>query len=109
MSIYLHISKKKRNFASYFVVFAMEQCEVKNESACGCCAFKERCTVDDSRYSRGQRWKAVTIAYILPFVLLAGVIVGADWLTDDEYIIGGAALGVLVVYYLILFFIKPKI
>ena len=65
--------------------------------------------MDDSRYSRAQRWKAVVIAYIVPFVLLAGVIVGADWLTDDEYVIGGAALGTLVVYYLILFFIKPKI
>jgi len=86
----------------------IDNCEQENVG-CAACAFKERCAVDDGKYSRAQRWKAVAIAYILPFVLLAGVIVLADALTDDEYIIGGVALGTIVIYYLVLFWIKPKI
>ncbi len=65
--------------------------------------------VEDDRYTRAQRWKALLLAYILPFVLLAGVIVLADWLTDNEYIIGGAALATVAVYYLVLFAVKPKV
>ena len=41
--------------------------------------------------------------------VLAGVIVLTDWLTDNEYIIGGAALGTVAVYYLVLFAVKPKV
>lgn len=85
----------------------IDHCEQEN-IGCAACAFKERCTVDDGKYSRAQRWKAVAIAYILPFVLLAGVIVLADALTDDEFIIGGVSLATIAVYYLVLFFIKPK-
>jgi hypothetical protein len=87
----------------------MEHCEDQNTSACSCCAFKERCAIDDNRYSRAQRWKAVAIAYIVPFVLLACTIVVADAFTDDEYLIGGLALGVLIIYYLILFWAKPEV
>ncbi|MCR5504713.1 MAG: SoxR reducing system RseC family protein [Elusimicrobiaceae bacterium] len=65
--------------------------------------------MEDDRYTRAQRWKALLLAYILPFVLLAGVIVLADWLTDNEYIIGGAALATVAVYYLVLFAVKPKV
>lgn len=89
----------------------MAECEQKSvSSACRGCALSDHCkVVEDDRYSRAQRWKALLLAYILPFVLLAGVIVLADWLTDNEYIIGGAALGTVAVYYLVLFAIKPKV
>jgi len=65
--------------------------------------------VEDDRYSRAQRWKALTLAYILPFVLLAGVLALTDTLSDNEYLIGGLALATVAVYYLTMFFIKPKI
>ena len=89
----------------------MAKCEQKEvSSACRGCALSEHCkVVEDDRYSRGQRWKAITLAYILPFVLLAGVIVVADCLTDNEYIIGGAALATVAIYYLVLFALKPKV
>ena len=89
----------------------MAECEQKSvSSACRGCALSDHCkVVEDDRYTRAQRWKALSLAYILPFVLLAGVIVLADWLTDNEYIIGGAALGTVAVYYLVLFAVKPKV
>ena len=89
----------------------MAECEQKSvSSACRGCALSGHCkVVEDDRYTRRQRWKALLLAYILPFVLLAGVIVVADWLTDNEYIIGGAALATVAVYYLVLFAVKPKV
>ncbi len=100
-----------------FVVFLqvdlcnMADCEQKSvSSACRGCALSDHCkVVEDDRYSRAQRWKAITLAYILPFVLLAVAIVVTDMLTDNEYIIGGVALGTVAVYYLVLFGIKPKV
>ena len=89
---------------------SMSECENESMHACSGCALKSHCTImDDGRYSRRQRWKALLIAYIIPFILLAGVIAGADALTDNEYIIGGAALAVVAIYYLILFFRKPEV
>ena len=94
------------------VVFVnMADCEQKEvTSACGGCVLRDRCkVVEDDRYTRRQRWKALLLAYILPFVLLAMVIAVTDWLTDNEYVIGGSALGVVAVYYLVLFMVKPKV
>ena len=65
--------------------------------------------VEDDRYTRAQRWKALLLGYIVPFVLLAGVIAVTDALSDNEYLIGGLALASVAAYYLIMFFIKPKI
>ena len=42
-------------------------------------------------------------------MLLAGAIVVTDRLTDNEYLIGGVALGIVALYYLILFINKPKV
>lgn len=89
----------------------MAECDNKEVSgACHGCALSDRCKiVEDDRYSRRQRWKALLLAYILPFVLLAGVIVLADWLTDNEYVIGGASLATVGLYFLVLFAVKPKV
>lgn len=89
---------------------AVTKGENDQNTACGGCIMRERCTVqDETKYSCRQRWKALFLAYILPFVLLAGAIVLTDALTDNEYIIGGIALGVVALYYLILFINKPKV
>ena len=88
----------------------MSDCENKPSGACGGCALKSHCTiVEDDRFTRRQRWKALSLGYIVPFVLLAAVIAVTDLLTDNEYLIGGLALATIAVYYLTLFFIKPKI
>ena len=89
---------------------AVTEGEKDQNTACGGCIMRERCTVqDETKYSCRQRWKALFIAYILPFVLLAGAIVVTDRLTDNEYLIGGVALGIVALYYLILFINKPKV
>ena len=88
----------------------MSECERDDIKGCGACALRESCRLpENDHYSRAQRWKALAIAYIVPFVLLAGVIAVTDALSDNEYVIGGVALATVAVYYLTLFFIKPKV
>ncbi len=89
----------------------MSECENKPTNSCGGCALKSHCSIveEDNRFTRRQRWKALALGYILPFVLLAGVIVIADTLSDNEYLIGGLALATVGIYYTTLFFIKPKV
>ena len=89
----------------------MSECENKPTGACSGCALKSHCSIveEDNRFTRQQRWKALALGYILPFVLLAGVIAVADAFSDNEYLIGGLALATVAVYYLIMFFIKPKV
>ena len=88
----------------------MSDCEKDNIGSCGGCALRAHCTLpENDKYSRKQRWKALSLGYIVPFVLLAGVIAITDALSDNEYLIGGVALATVAAYYLIMFFIKPKI
>ena len=104
------------------VIFViMVECEQKAvSSACRGCALSDHCqVVEDDRFTRRQRWPTDNLTSPImsilaairakPFILLAGVIVLTDWLTDNEYIIGGAALGVVALYYLVLFAVKPKV
>jgi len=88
----------------------MSEGQDKMEEACVSCALKERCvqTVEDC-FTRRQRWKALLLGYILPFVVLAGGIVVMSALHWDEMLIGGVALGVVAVYYLVLWLCKPKV
>jgi len=82
----------------------------KMEEACVACALKDRCvqTVEDC-FTRRQRWKALLLGYILPFVILAGGIVVMSGLEMDEMVIGGVALGFVAVYYFVLWLCKPKV
>lgn len=80
------------------------------ETDCSGCFFKDRCTIEaEDCFTRKQRWRAVMLAYILPFVVLAGVIIVISRLTENEYIIGGSALATVAIYYLIMYLIQPKI
>jgi sigma-E factor negative regulatory protein RseC len=55
-------------------------------------------------------WKAVLLAYILPFVVMIAVIaLGNGLMNIREEIIGTAALGALALYYIILGFFKDRI
>ena len=88
----------------------MSDCEKEQIGSCGACALRNQCKLpENDNYSRAQRWKALTLAYILPFVLLAGVIAVTDALSDNEYLIGGLALATVAIYYLVLFWTKPKV
>ena len=88
----------------------MAENNTEKTNACGACLLRARCTaVSDNKYSCRQRWKALFLGYILPFIFLAAAIVLTDLLSDNEALIGGVALGVVALYYLILFAKKPKI
>lgn len=55
-------------------------------------------------------WKAVLLAYILPFVVLLGVVVIGNGLqVIGEEIVGTIALCAMGVYYIVLGFFKDKI
>lgn len=88
----------------------MAENENKTEEACIACALKDKClqTAEDC-CTRRQRWKALLLGYILPFVVLAGSIVVMSIIGLDELILGGIALGVVAVYYFVLWLCKPKI
>lgn len=81
-----------------------------DKNACVGCAMRNRCvTQEDCTYTTKQRWKALVLGYVLPFVLLAGIIIaGSHWI-DSETAIAGIGLGVVGIYYLALYIKKPKI
>ncbi len=55
-------------------------------------------------------WKAVVLAYLLPFfAMLLVICVGNAWLNVREEILGTAALCAMAVYYLILGLFKDKL
>lgn len=91
----------------------MADCEQKRDGdagACIGCALKDRClTNEDTNITRGQRWKAVLLAYILPFVVLLTVLIVVGTVCHNEYLAGGIALAGVAIYFVILFFNKPKI
>jgi len=88
----------------------MAENEKKAEEACMACALKDKClqTAEDC-FTRRQRWKALLLGYILPFVVLAGSIVTMSIFNMDEMVMGGIALAIVAVYYLVLWICKPKI
>ena len=88
----------------------MSDCKEVQTGSCGGCALRDHCKLpENDNYTRAQRWKALALGYIVPFVLLAGTIAVTDALSDNEYLIGGVALATVAVYYLVLFGIKPKV
>lgn len=88
----------------------MSQNELNQQEACSACALKNKCQqTAETCYTQRQQWKALTLGYILPFVVLAGGIVLMSSLHWDEMVIGGIALGFVAVYYFVLWLCKPKI
>lgn len=78
-------------------------------SGCASCQMREACqSVGESAIPRKQSWKAVAIAYILPFVLLIGVVLALGGVMDNEPLVGTIALCSVGVYYILLhIFRKP--
>lgn len=54
-------------------------------------------------------WKAVLLAYIMPFVVMLAVIAGLEWVLDSEAVIGSIALGAVAVYYIVLSFFRKRL
>ena len=55
-------------------------------------------------------WKAVLLAYILPFVVMLGIIAGLDLATDwSEAVVGTLSLCGIAVYYIGLSFFKGRL
>ena len=55
-------------------------------------------------------WKAVLLAYILPFIVMLGIIVVLDFATGwSEAIVGTLSLCGIALYYIVLGFFKHKL
>ena len=101
-------------------------------SACSTCHAKSMCSVAEieekivevkreveKNYSEGQEvvvamhkslgGKAVFLGYILPFLLLIGVLIVVLSLSGDEGLAGLSAIGILIPYYLVLYLLRDKL
>ena len=55
-------------------------------------------------------WKAVLLAYVMPFVVMMGVIAGLNGLTDwSEAVVGTVSLCAIALYYLVLSGFKDRL
>ena len=109
----------------------MAHVEIVQTSACSACKARSMCMSSESQQKQmdvemlepmqvGDRvevevrerlaWKAVLLAYILPFVVMMAVIAVLDMTTSwSEAIIGTLSLCAIALYYLILSAFKHKL
>lgn len=100
-------------------------------SACSACRAKSMCVSSEAKEkllecnTAGQQWKegesvvvyvseklgwkAVLLAYIMPFVVLVSVVAGLDMCMDSEALVGTIALCATGVYYIVLSLFKEKL
>lgn len=104
--------------------------EILQASACGTCSAKKMCMSAESQRKEmdarmlepmqaGDRvevmvteklgWKAVLLAYIMPFVVMVGIIAILNIYIQDETLIGTLALGGVAVYYIGLAFFRKRL
>ena len=109
----------------------MAHVEIVQTSACSACTARSMCMSSESQQKQmdvvmlepmqaGDRvevevrerlaWRAVLLAYILPFVVMMAVIAVLDYATDwSEAITGTLSLCAIALYYLILSAFKHKL
>ena len=109
----------------------MAHIEIVQSSACSACKAKGMCTSSESQAKEmdavmlelmqpGDRvevevrehlaWKAVLLAYILPFVVMMAVIAVLDFTTNwDEAVVGTLSLCSIALYYLVLSQFKHRL
>lgn len=88
----------------------MAQHEDNIANQCHSCTFAEHChQVPEDCYTSRQRWKAVFLAFALPFIIILGGVIGLNALHYSEMAIGLSVILFLAVYYFILWLCKPKI
>ena len=100
----------------------MAHVEIVQTSACSACKARSMCMSSESRQKEmdaimlepmqvGDQvevevrerlaWKAVLLAYILPFIMMLGVIVALDYLTCwSEAVVGTLSLCSIALYYI---------
>ncbi len=105
--------------------------EIVQTSACAACKAKGMCMSSESQQKiidarmaepmkPGDRvevmvrehlaWRAVLLAYVLPFVVMLAVIVGLDYATDmSEAVVGTLSLCSIALYYIGLGVFKHKL
>ena len=104
--------------------------QITVQSACSECHAKGACSAseiqdklieiapDGQIYQTGQRvvvtgrqslgFKAVFYAYVLPSLLIVGVLIGSYALTDDDVTTGLLSLLSVVIYYVILYLLRNR-
>ncbi len=103
-----------------------------SQSACAGCAARKACAMQESQdkewtvgypagehYAAGEKavlvisertgFKAVFWAYVLPFFCLVGLMFGLSYFTQNELLTGGAALGGVALYFIILAFLRKRL
>ena len=105
--------------------------EIVQTSACSACKARSMCMSSESQQKEldaamlepmkvGDQvevevrerlaWKAILLAYILPFIVMLGIIAGLDLLTDwSEAVIGTLSLCGIALYYLVLSGFKNRL
>lgn len=109
----------------------MAHVEIVQTSACSACKARNMCMSSESRQKEmdavmleplrvGDRvevevrerlaWKAVLLAYIMPFVVMMAVIVILDFVTEwSEAIVGTLSLCAIALYYIVLSMFRHKL
>ena len=109
----------------------MAHVEIVQTSACSACKAKSMCMSAESRQKEmdvvmleplqtGDKvevmvrerlaWKAILLAYILPFIVMLTVIVALDFLTNwSEAVVGTLSLCAIALYYIGLSFFKHRL
>ena len=109
----------------------MARVQIVQTSACAACKARSMCMSSESQQKEmdvvmlepmqvGDRvevevrerlaWKAVLLAYILPFVVMLGVIVLLDYTTDwSEAVVGTLSLCSIALYYIGLNLFKNRL
>ena len=104
---------------------------IENQSACASCHASGGCSMADVRekeveidhfigkYIPGQEisillqeslgFKALVFGYLLPFILMLVVLIAMFTLTGNELMAGSLALGILVPYYIMLYFMRGRL
>lgn len=105
--------------------------EILQKSSCASCELTGACNMSEStikevdvplmsnKYAKGDKvdivftreegFKALLIGYVLPFVVMILAMVVSKIFWESDLIVGLLSIGVLSLYYLILFLLKNKI
>lgn len=106
--------------------------QIESTSACATCEAHSHCgfaesknktmaipTTDWAKYTEGDAVNvhidesrgllAVWIAYVLPALLMLGIIVGLSLANAKEWMVAVSAIAVLAIYVLLLYFMKSRI
>ena len=107
------------------------QVEIVQTSACQACKARHMCLSSESKAKlidaimeepvrAGEpvevsvretlAWRAVVVAYVLPFVVMIGVITALSlWTEWDDAIVGGTAIAATALYYLVLSLFRNRL